>query len=101
MNLGQSVAVCLYELSRAGFEGARQLPVLHEALATEQDRERLTALLLDVMQSTGYTRRYPHNTSPPFVRRLVQQLGRSHQEAMTWMGVLRQILFRATEEPPH
>jgi tRNA C32,U32 (ribose-2'-O)-methylase TrmJ len=99
MNLGQSVAVCLYELTRAGFEGARDLPILHEAPATEQDRERLTQLLLDVMQSTGYTRRYPHNAAPPFVRRLVQQLGRTHREAMTWMGILRQVLFR--ENPPH
>jgi tRNA (cytidine32/uridine32-2'-O)-methyltransferase len=99
MNLGQSVAVCLYELTRAGFEGARDLPVLHEAPATEQDRERLTQLLLDVMQSSGYTRRYPHNAALPFVRRLARQLGRTHREAMTWMGILRQILFR--ENPPH
>jgi len=100
MNLGQSVAVCLYELTRSGFEGARDLPVPHEAPATEQDRERLTGLLLEVMQSTGYTRRYPHNAASPFVRRLVQQLGRSHRECMTWMGILRQVLFRASEEPP-
>jgi len=98
MNLGQSVAVCLYELTRAGFEGARDLPVLHEPPATEQDRERLTQLLLEVMQSSGYTRRYPHNAAPPFVRRLVQQLGRSHREAMTWMGILRQVLWRETGE---
>jgi tRNA/rRNA methyltransferase len=101
MNLGQSVAVCLYELTRSGLEGARDLPVLHEAPATEQDRERLTELLLEVMQSTGYTRRYPHNAAAPFVRRLVQQLGRSHRESMTWMGILRQILFRSTDNPPH
>jgi len=98
MNLGQSVAVCLYELTRAGFEGARELPILHEAPATEQDRELLTQLLLDVMQSSGYTRRYPHNAAPPFVRRLVQQLGRTHREAMTWMGILRQVLWRKTGE---
>ena len=30
MSLGQAVAVCLYELTRAGLEGARELPVLHE-----------------------------------------------------------------------
>jgi len=98
MNLGQSVAVCLYELTRAGFEGARDFPVLHEAPATEQDRERLTGLLLEVMQASGYTRRYPHNAAPPFVRRLVQQLGRTHREAMTWMGILRQVLWRETGE---
>jgi tRNA C32,U32 (ribose-2'-O)-methylase TrmJ len=100
MNLGQSVAVCLYELTRSGFEGSRDLPTLHEAPATEQDRERLTELLLDVMQSTGYSRRYPHNSSSSFVRRLVQQLGRTHREAMTWMGILRQVLFRTSENPP-
>jgi tRNA/rRNA methyltransferase len=100
MNLGQAVAVCLYELTRSGFEDQINLPVLHEAPATEQDRERLTELLLEVMQSTGYTRRYPHNAAAPFVRRLVQQLGRTHREAMTWMGILRQIIFRASEEPP-
>jgi tRNA/rRNA methyltransferase len=100
MNLGQAVAVCLYELTRSGFEDQIDLPALHEAPATEQDRERLTELLLEVMQSTGYTRRYPHNAAAPFVRRLVQQLGRTHREAMTWMGILRQVLFRALEEPP-
>ena len=100
MNLGQSVAVCLYELTRAGFEGMRELPALHEAPATEQDRELLTQLLLQVMQTSGYTRRYPHNSSPTFARGLVQLLGRTHREAMTWMGILRQLLFRAQEEPP-
>jgi TrmH family RNA methyltransferase len=98
MNLGQSVAVCLYELTRAGFEGSRDLPALHESPASEQDRERLTELLLQVMQSTGYTRRYPHNSNPAFVRRLVQQLGRTHREAMTWMGILRQVQWRETRE---
>lgn len=94
MNLGQSVAVCLYELSRDGFDGVRELPVRHEAAATVEDRERLTQLLLDAMHVTGYTLRYPHNAHEPLVRQLVQQLGTSHREAMTWMGVLRQVLRR-------
>ncbi len=94
MNLGQAVAVCLYELTRAGFEGVREVPVLHEAAAIAGDRERLTELLLDVMQTTGYARRYPHNASGPVVRQLVQQLGVTHREAMTWMGLLRQVLRR-------
>jgi tRNA/rRNA methyltransferase len=94
MNLGQSVAVCLYELSREGFEGARELPVLREAPATADDRERLTQMLLDVMQATDYARRFPANASEPLVRQLVQQLGSTHREAMTWMGVLKQVLWR-------
>jgi tRNA/rRNA methyltransferase len=87
--------VCLYELSREGLEGARALPVLHEAAATHEDRERLTQLLLDVMQTTGYTRRFPANAAEPVVRGLAGQLGASHKEAMTWMGVLKQVLWKA------
>ncbi len=94
MNLGQSVAVCLYELSREGFAGARELPELHEAAATAADRERLTQMLLDVMHTTEYARRFPANAAEPLVRQLVQQLGSSHREAMTWMGILKQILWR-------
>ncbi len=98
MNLGQSVAVCLYELARGGFEGARELPVKHEAAATGEDRERLTQLLLDAMHAVGYTRRYPQNASELLVRQLAQQLGVSHREAMTWMGFLRQVLWRERGE---
>jgi len=94
MNLGQSVAVCLYELTREGLEGAKELPLLHESPATAEDRERLTQLLLDVMHATGYTRRFPSNAAEPLVRQLTQQLGTTHREAMTWMGILRQILYR-------
>jgi tRNA/rRNA methyltransferase len=104
MNLGQSVAVCLYELSRSGFESSVEIPPLHEAPATAQDRERLTQLLLDVLHATGYTRRFPANASEPLVRQLTQQLAAPHREAMTHrqaetlMGILRQILWRESSE---
>jgi tRNA/rRNA methyltransferase len=98
MNLGQSVAVCLYELTRAGFEGAKAIPAQHEAVASADDRERLTQLLLDVLHATGYTRRFPANASEPLVRQLAMQLGSTHREAMTWMGVLKQVLWRERGE---
>ena len=98
MNLGQSVAVCLYELTREGFEGSKEIPAQHEAPATADDRERLTQLLLDVMQATGYTRRFPANSTEPVVRQLVQRLGASHREAMAWMGIFRQVLW--SHKPP-
>lgn len=97
MNLGQSVAVCLYELTRSGFESSVEIPTLHEAPATQEDRERLTQLLLDVLHATGYTRRFPANSSEPLIRQLTLQLGASHREAMTWMGILRQVLWAATQ----
>ncbi|HEY5329790.1 MAG TPA: RNA methyltransferase [Acidobacteriaceae bacterium] len=93
MNLGQSVAVCLYELSRGGLEGAKEIPRPIATPPTAEDRERLTQLLLDVMHVTEYTRRFPANAQEPPVRSLVQSLGSNHAEAETWMGILRQILW--------
>lgn len=99
MNLGQSVAVCLYELTRAGFEDAREMPPHAAPPATQEDRERLAELLTAVMQQIDYTRRYPHHASPDQIRQLTQTLGADRAEAVTWMGVLRQVL-RATRNAP-
>ena len=99
MNLGQAVAVCLYELVRDGMEGARELPELHRSSATGDDRERLTQMLLELMQATGYARRFPANARITVVRRLVQQLGSSREEAATWLGILRQALPREEDDP--
>jgi TrmH family RNA methyltransferase len=99
MNLGQSVAVCLYELTRDGLEGSAEVPLLNEAPATSADRERLTQLLLEVLQAIGYTRRFPANATEPILRQLVLQLGSTHQQCETWMGILRQILWRSRSEP--
>jgi TrmH family RNA methyltransferase len=93
MNLGQSVAVCLYELTRSGLEGAKPIPETTTPPATAEDRERLTQLLLDVMHVTEYTRRFPANAQEPLVRTLTQSLAATHAEAETWMGILRQILW--------
>jgi TrmH family RNA methyltransferase len=98
MNLGQSVAVCLYELTREGFEQAKEIPIVHEAPATAEDRERLTQLLLDVMHVTEYSRRFPANATEPLVRQLSRHLGTSHRESMTWMGILRQVLWRTSKQ---
>ncbi len=100
MNLGQAVAVCLYELSREGFENSRELPFNHAARASEADRARLNTLVLETMQQTGYARRFPANARPEIVRQLVGSLGRSREEAATWMGFLRLVLqaIRARSE---
>jgi tRNA/rRNA methyltransferase len=100
MNLGQSVAVCLYELVRGGFEGSRELPVTGERGVTSGSRERLTQLLLEAMATTGYARRFPANSRERVVRQLAQQLGSSETEASTWMGLLRQVTRSAKKEAP-
>jgi tRNA/rRNA methyltransferase len=100
MNLGQAVAVCLYELGRGGFEDARDLPVIQPAQITADARERLTQMLLDAMETTGYARRFPANAREHVVRQLAMQLGKSQDEAVTWMGFLRQVIRSATKDAP-
>ncbi len=100
MNLGQAVAVCLYELGREGFEDARDLPAIQEAQLTADARERLTQMLLDAMEATGYARRFPANAREHVVRQLAMQLGRNQDEAVTWMGFLRQVLRSAKKDAP-
>lgn len=100
MNLGQAVAVCLYELARGGFEGSRELPVKRESPVTADARERLTQLLLQAMESTGYSRRFPANAREPVVRQLALQLGNSSEEAATWMGFLRQTIRNPQKSAP-
>ncbi len=112
MNLGQSVAVCLYELTRSGFESSVEVPRQQEAPATAEDRERLTQLLLEVLRVSGYAHRFPANSREPVVRQLVLQLaaastqapdsyrsGMTHSQAMTVMGILRRVLRQASSAP--
>ncbi len=97
MNLGQAVAVCLYELVRDGLEGARELPVAQPTGATGAVRERLMRLLIELMDTTGYARRFPANARETVVRKLANQLGATQDEAATWLGILRQALPRADD----
>lgn len=91
MNLGQSVAVCLYELTRDGLESARELPIQQTTAATSADRERLTYLLLELMEASGYARRFPANTRVEVVRGLTGGLAQSREHAATWMGLLKHL----------
>jgi tRNA/rRNA methyltransferase len=100
MNLGQAVAVCLYELGRGGFDGARELPTIHDEKITADARERLTQLLMEAMKTTDYSRRFPANAREHVVRQLAMQLGRNHDEVVTWMGFLRQVLRSAKKDAP-
>ena len=100
MNLGQAVAVCLYELGRDGFEDARDLPAVPDSRITAGARERLTQLLVNAMEATGYSRRFPANAREHVVRQLAIQLGTSEEEAATWMGFLRQVLRSAKKDAP-
>jgi TrmH family RNA methyltransferase len=91
MNLGQAVAVCLYELVRQ-----RGTPAEAAAPAAAQagEVERMTLLLTEVLEQTGYTKRHPANCDEAQIRRLVLRMGVTASDAPVWMGVLRQVLWK-------
>jgi tRNA/rRNA methyltransferase len=93
MNLGQAVAVCLYELVRAHAPSAAARASVKGA-ATAAELERLTTLLSEVLESTGYTRHHPANNDAAQVRRLVRRIGADAIDAPVWMGILRQVLWK-------
>ena len=89
MNLGQAVAVCLYRLAQ---QGAVALTAKDEPAAGQADLERVTALLGEVLERSGYAKRHPANTREPVVRRLVRRMGLRADDAAVWTGMLRQML---------
>jgi tRNA/rRNA methyltransferase len=91
MNLGQAVAVCLYELARDNVETkVKEKP----ALASAGDMERMTNVLLDTLHASGYMNTRPADDKAETVRRLIRRLSLSAEDATVWLGMLRQILWR-------
>jgi tRNA/rRNA methyltransferase len=99
MNLGQAVAVCLYELVRNA-----KLPrqPIKEELATAGEAERITVALLETLRLTGYTNLGSTASTEEKVRRLVRHLSLPARDSEVWLGILRQILWkvRSGEVPP-
>ena len=91
MNLGQAAAVCLYELVR---QMGEMPSVAADVAATAGERDRLAALLTEVLRESGYTARHPSNCSEEQIRRFVTRMGASSSDAPVWMGILRQILWK-------
>jgi TrmH family RNA methyltransferase len=94
MNLGQAVAVCLYELVRhRDVRGKTTAP----AAANAAELERLTLLWTQVLEQIGYTRHHPANSDEAHIRRLILRMGLTAIDAPVWMGVLRQMLWKLRE----
>jgi TrmH family RNA methyltransferase len=94
MNLGQAVAVCLYELVLQMGTSAVSAGSGVPAVAEAGEVERLTALLTEVLEETGYTKRHPANCDEGQIRRLVLRMGVAASDVPVWMGILRQVLWK-------
>jgi tRNA C32,U32 (ribose-2'-O)-methylase TrmJ len=102
MNLGQAVAVCLYELVRDAKTAARFKQALEKAPpATAGEVERFTAVLTEALSSSGFLDRRIVADADDRIRRLVRRLNLPSRDADMWTGIMRQIVWKlnATEAP--
>jgi len=91
MNLGQAVAVCLYEIIRSGKlprKGAGEKP------ASAGQLERMTTALLETLQSSAYLGPGATSTATAKIRRLVRKLQLSAADSELLLGMLRQIQWK-------
>jgi TrmH family RNA methyltransferase len=91
MNLGQAVAVCLYELIR---DPAAMPEPEKGSPASSAEVERITETLLTALGASGYPKL---NTSDSFegaVRRLVRRLELQTGDAEFLLGMLRQMVWK-------
>jgi tRNA/rRNA methyltransferase len=95
MNLGQAVAVCLYELARNP-AAVRRAPEPKQA-ATAGDLERLTALFLDILRKSGYVHARVAGSTELKLRRLIRRMNLSAHDAEVWLGMARQIQWKLDE----
>jgi TrmH family RNA methyltransferase len=87
MNLGQAVAVCMYELIRN--ESASQPHAASAgATATAQDLDRLTQTLVDALDESGYTKPGTQAATEDKARRLIRRLNLTETDATTLTGML-------------
>jgi TrmH family RNA methyltransferase len=91
LNLGQAVAVCLYELIRDP-KGVRQADKV--ATASSGELERITTLLLEVLRTSGYIQLRRVADIDDRIRRLVRRLKLPARDTELWLGMLRQILWK-------
>ncbi len=92
MNLGQAVAVCLYEITRNP-AAAKAGPESRHA-ATAAEAERITQLLEDILDRSGYVKARVKCSTQLKIRRLIRRMDLNAHDAEVWLGMLRQILWK-------
>lgn len=107
MNLGQAVAVCLYELVRgrkpAAKAGERKTIAFQKKAtpAKSREMERLTQVLLEVLRESGYIK--PRIVAAEEkLRRLVRRMKLNPNDAAVLLGMMRQIAWKlSSNEEKH
>jgi len=91
MNLGQAVAVCLYEIARS-MPAEQARPEVEPATAGEN--EQISETLLEALHKSGYVKPGNDAVSEKKVRRLIVRLGLDAGDAKVLLGMVRQIVWK-------
>jgi len=94
MNLGQAVAVCLYEIHRGQDAKPRSSSINRKDAIEGHDAEQLTTMLLDVLEKSGYTNRITSTSTEQKIRRWVRRMRLTRHDVPLLLGILRQILWK-------
>ena len=97
MNLGQAVAVCLYEIHRKP-EEAKAKPDPKRPAAAEEV-ERISVRLEEVLERSGYVHDRIEGSTRMKIRRLIRRMELNTHDAEVWLGMLRQILWKLDKKP--
>ena len=92
MNLGQAVALCLYELARDPKAAVARPGEIRRAAAGEH--EQITVRLLEILRESGYIHPSTAASTEEKVRRLVRRLDIAGRDVPVLLGMLRQILWK-------
>ncbi|HUA62177.1 MAG TPA: TrmH family RNA methyltransferase [Verrucomicrobiae bacterium] len=92
MNLGQAVALCLYELAR----DPRAVKARPEKIrrATAGETEQITGRLIEALRRSGYIHGKTEQSTLEKIRRLVLRLQIAERDVPVLLGMLRQILWK-------
>jgi TrmH family RNA methyltransferase len=94
MNLGQAVAVCLYEYARTGVLPRQRRPDKHDKPLEGAEVEQMVQMLLEVLQESGYTNRITAVSTERKIRRWVRRMRLGRRDVPLMLGILRQVLWR-------
>ena len=106
MNLGQAVAVCLYELAcRPAAPIAQPTPAPREKPALSGDLERLAALIEDTMVAARYSPAAMQRANRHDLRVILRRLSLSAHDVRRFLGLFRRVLWQiggkgAASQPP-
>ena len=96
MNLGQAVAVCLYELARTvATEETTQAP----PRATAVENEQIGECLLEALHASGYVKPGNDKVTEKKVRQLLRRQDLASGDAKVLLGMVRQIVWKLRQFP--